>query len=49
MTTNKQDVLIKAFREILKTEGYGSQGDIVLALKNLGSIITNENPYNGLN
>lgn len=36
MTTNKQDVLIKAFREILKTESYGSQGDIVLALKNLG-------------
>lgn len=36
MTTNKQDVLIKAFREILKTESYGSQGEIVLALKNLG-------------
>ena len=36
MTTSKQDVLIKAFREILKTESYGSQGEIVLALKNLG-------------
>jgi transcriptional regulator of arginine metabolism len=36
MTINKQDVLIKAFREILKTESYGSQGEIVLALKNLG-------------
>ena len=36
MTTNKQDVLIKAFREILKMESYGSQGEIVLALKNLG-------------
>jgi transcriptional regulator of arginine metabolism len=35
MTTSKQDVLIKAFREILKTESYGSQGEIVLALKNL--------------
>lgn len=35
MTTSKQDVLIKAFREILKTESYGSQGDIVLALKKL--------------
>jgi transcriptional regulator of arginine metabolism len=36
MTTSKQDVLIKAFREILKTESYGSQSEIVLALKNLG-------------
>lgn len=36
MTINKQDVLIKAFREILKTESSGSQGEIVLALKNLG-------------
>ncbi|MFT4655676.1 MAG: transcriptional regulator of arginine metabolism [Kangiellaceae bacterium] len=36
MTISKQDVLIKAFREILKTESYGSQGEIVLALKNLG-------------
>lgn len=36
MTTSKQDVLIKAFREILKTESYGSQGEIVTALKNLG-------------
>lgn len=36
MTTQKQDVLIKAFREILKTESYGSQGDIVSGLKSLG-------------
>ena len=36
MTTSKQDVLIKAFREILKTESYGSQGEIVVALKGLG-------------
>lgn len=36
MSTSKQDVLIKAFREILKTESYGSQGEIVLALKKLG-------------
>ena len=36
MTTQKQDVLIKAFREILKTESYGSQGDIVTGLKSLG-------------
>lgn len=36
MTTQKQDVLIKAFREILKTESYGSQGEIVTGLKSLG-------------
>lgn len=36
MTTQKQDVLIKAFREILKTESYGSQGEIVSGLKSLG-------------
>ncbi|MGB3726271.1 MAG: transcriptional regulator ArgR [Glaciecola sp.] len=36
MTTQKQDVLVKAFREILKTESYGSQGDIVTGLKSLG-------------
>ncbi len=36
MTTNKQDVLVKAFKEILKTESYGSQGEIVNALKTLG-------------
>lgn len=36
MTTNKQDKLIKAFREILNTESYGSQGEIVSALKSLG-------------
>jgi len=36
MTQNKQDALIKAFREILTTESYGSQGEIVNALKTLG-------------
>lgn len=36
MTLNKQDALIKAFREILTTESYGSQGEIVNALKSLG-------------
>ena len=33
MTTTKQDALIKAFKNILKTESFGSQGDIVEALK----------------
>lgn len=33
MSTTKQDALVKAFKEILKTESYGSQGDIVNALK----------------
>ncbi|MFW8592511.1 transcriptional regulator ArgR [Glaciecola sp. 2405UD65-10] len=36
MTTQKQDVLVKAFREILNTESYGSQGEIVSGLKSLG-------------
>lgn len=36
MTTNKQDLLIKAFKDVLKTESYGSQGEIVDALKNQG-------------
>ena len=36
MTTQKQDILVKAFREILTTESYGSQGEIVTALKNAG-------------
>lgn len=36
MTINKQDALVKAFREILTTESYGSQGEIVTALKALG-------------
>ncbi len=36
MTINKQDALVKAFREILTTESYGSQGEIVTALKGLG-------------
>jgi transcriptional regulator of arginine metabolism len=33
MATNKQEELIKAFKEILKAENFGSQGDIVEALK----------------
>ena len=33
MTTLKQEALIKAFKDILKTESCGSQGDIVDALK----------------
>lgn len=33
MTSPKQDALIKAFKDILKTESFGSQGDIVSALK----------------
>ncbi|WP_395341386.1 transcriptional regulator ArgR [Ningiella sp. W23] len=36
MTSSKQDELVKAFKEILNTESYGSQGEIVSALKNLG-------------
>ncbi len=36
MTTSKQDALVKAFKEILNTESYGSQGEIVNALKTLG-------------
>ena len=33
MKTTKQDALIKAFKDILKTESFGSQGDIVDGLK----------------
>lgn len=33
MATIKQEALIKAFKDILKTESFGSQGDIVNALK----------------
>lgn len=36
MTTQKQEQLVKAFKEILKTESYGSQGDIVDSLKDRG-------------
>jgi transcriptional regulator of arginine metabolism len=36
MTSPKQDILVKAFREILTTESYGSQGEIVNALKSAG-------------
>jgi len=34
--SQKQDQLIKAFKALLKEECFGSQGDIVLALQNLG-------------
>ncbi|MFT2091816.1 transcriptional regulator ArgR [Paraglaciecola sp. 2405UD69-4] len=33
MASSKQDALIKAFKDILNTESFGSQGDIVDALK----------------
>ncbi|ABG39067.1 MAG: transcriptional regulator ArgR [Alteromonadaceae bacterium] len=33
MATHKQEELIKAFKDILKAENFGSQGDIVDALK----------------
>ncbi len=33
MATFKQEILIRAFKEILRTESFGSQGDIVQALK----------------
>lgn len=33
MASIKQEALIKAFKDILKTESFGSQGDIVNALK----------------
>ncbi len=33
MANIKQETLIKAFKDILKTESFGSQGDIVNALK----------------
>ncbi len=33
MANAKQEQLIKAFKEILKAESYGSQGEIVDALK----------------
>lgn len=36
MSSAKQDALIKAFKEILKTESFGSQGEIVNALKDQG-------------
>lgn len=36
MANPKQEQLIKAFKEILKTESYGSQGEIVDALKTQG-------------
>ena len=36
MSGNKQEELIKAFKEILKAESFGSQGEIVDALKSQG-------------
>lgn len=36
MSNAKQDSLVKAFKEILNTESYGSQSEIVSALKALG-------------
>ncbi|QTH65143.1 transcriptional regulator ArgR [Psychrosphaera ytuae] len=36
MSQNKQDALIKAFKDILNEERFGSQSDIVDALKALG-------------
>lgn len=36
MASNKQDALVKAFKEMLKSESYGSQGEIVNALKGQG-------------
>jgi transcriptional regulator of arginine metabolism len=36
MTQNKQDVLIKAFKDLLNEESFGSQVDIVEALKAQG-------------
>lgn len=36
MTQNKQDALIKAFKDLLNEERFGSQGEIVDALKALG-------------
>ncbi len=36
MSQNKQDALIKAFKDLLNEERFGSQGDIVDALKALG-------------
>lgn len=36
MSTKQQDEQIKAFKNILKAENYGSQGEIVGAMKELG-------------
>jgi len=38
MTSSKQDHLVRAFKEILTTGSYGSQGEIVSALKNIGFV-----------
>lgn len=34
--SEKQDLLVKAFKDLLKEERFGSQGDIVLALQEVG-------------
>ncbi len=34
--SEKQDQLVKAFKDLLKEERFGSQGDIVLALQEVG-------------
>jgi len=34
--SEKQDLLVKAFKDLLKEEHFGSQGDIVVALQNIG-------------
>jgi len=34
--SEKQDQLVKAFKDLLKDEQFGSQGDIVVALQKLG-------------
>lgn len=34
--SEKQDQLVKAFKDLLKEERFGSQGDIVLALQQVG-------------
>jgi len=35
-SSEKQDQLVKAFKSLLKEERFGSQGDIVVALQNVG-------------
>jgi len=35
-SSEKQDQLVKAFKALLKEERFGSQGDIVVALQNIG-------------
>ncbi|MCM2681310.1 transcriptional regulator ArgR [Echinimonas agarilytica] len=42
MQTNQQDTLVKAFHNLLKQERFGSQGEIVNALKQQGYINVNQ-------